>query len=71
MKSKSLLMFFAPVSLILGCDSGCQASTVNVGRANVPIVLVDQNTGQNTRVVTSDADGNVSVPCGERIGINQ
>jgi hypothetical protein len=56
--------------LILVCDSGCQAATVNVGQANKPIMLVDSN-GQNAGVVVSDASGDISAPCGQQVGIGQ
>lgn len=71
MTKRCVLMLLATSCLIFGCDAGCQASTVNVGRADILVVLVDSGTGENAGTIVSDQYGNVSVPCGQMVGINQ
>ncbi len=58
--------------LIYGCAAECAATDVHVGGAEGrQVVIVDSNTGQTVGRRETDANGNVSVPCGQSVGIGQ
>ena len=68
---KILASLLCSLAFLLGCNTNCQATTVHVGGApGRAIVLVNSDVSDGD-VTTTDSNGDVTVPCGQHVGIGQ
>lgn len=68
-KKKLLSLIIASSIFILACSEECTVTT-HIGRRDTPVMVINAD-GSNGGMIVTDANGDVTHPCGTSIGTTQ